>query len=607
MEQLYHQIERLKSRLSARQYLVFSATLVGLAAGMLAVILKLIVHGIQNISHTKYLFSPSKQPYYLAFPTVGILLTVWFVNKILKGDLGRGVANILYEIARKSAHVKRHKIYSHIVTSALTVGLGGSAGLEAPIVVTGSAVGSNLATALKHAYRDRALLLGCGAAAGIAAVFNAPIAGVMFAMEVLLVDVSISAFIPLIISAACGALFSRAVLNEDSLFSFKLQQPFNWVNTPFYILLGILSAFVSLYYVRIAHSITNYFKNSTLKSYQKALLGGFILALLIALFPSLFGEGYPSIRLLADGKPEILLQKSILSDFLPKNMDKNTFLGFNTEGSILLFFLGATIFIKAIATSVTLGSGGNGGNFAPSLFVGAYVGFFFSRLINTVFNVKLTESNFTIVGMAGILSGVMYAPLTAIFLIAEVAGGYDLIIPLMIVSTISNVFVRHFEPISIETKAMIERGEVFSQDKDRNILLLLKASKLIETDFKTVKPTDSLGELVDTIKVSYRNLFAVVNEKGQFEGILTLDDVRSVMFDVTLYDKLFVEDIMKMPPSVLHLNEDMGAVMKKFDQTNAWNLPVVDESGAYVGFISKSAIFSNYRSQLISMSDRDDK
>ena len=602
MTQLYYQLQRFKSKISARQYLVFSATLVGIAAGILAVVLKLIVHGIQTLSHTTQVFAPLKQPYYLVFPTVGILLTVLFVNRILKGDLGRGVSNILFEIARKSAHVKRHKLYSHIITSALTAGFGGSAGLEAPIVVTGSAVGSNLATALGHLYRERALLLGCGAAAGIAAVFNAPIAGVMFAMEVLLADVTISAFIPLIISAACGALFSRVVLNEDSLFSFKLQQPFNWHNTPFYVLLGIFSAFVSLYYVRTAHLISNYFKNSSLSSYQKALLGGFILAALIAVFPSLFGEGYPSIRLLADGKPEVLLQKSILADFIPQNLSKDTFLGFNTEGSVLLLFLGATLFIKAIATSVTLGSGGNGGNFAPSLFVGSYVGFVFARFINVLFNWKLPESNFTIVGMAGILSGVMYAPLTAIFLIAEVAGGYDLIIPLMIVSTISNVFVRHFEPISIETKAMIERGEVFSHDKDRNILLLLKADTLIETDFKTVKPTDSLGVLIETIKVSKRNLFAVVNEKQEFEGILTLDDVRSVMFDVALYDTLFVENIMKMPPSVLRLTDDMGTVMKKFDETNAWNLPVVDAENVYIGFISKSAIFSNYRSQLISMS-----
>ncbi len=601
MAQLYYQFQRFKSSISARQYLVFSATLVGIAAGFLAIVLKLIVHGIQTLSHTTQVFAPLKQPYYLVFPTVGILLTVLFINKILNGDLGRGVSNILFEIARKSAHVKRHKLYSHVITSALTAGFGGSAGLEAPIVVTGSAVGSNLATALGHAYRERALLLGCGAAAGIAAVFNAPIAGVMFAMEVLLADVTISAFIPLIISAACGALFSRAVLNEDSLFSFKLQQPFNWHNTPFYVLLGVFSAFISLYYVRIAHSVSTFFKNSSLSSYQKALLGGFILAALIAVFPSLFGEGYPSIRLLADGKPELLLQKSILADFIPQNLSKDTFLGFNTEGSILLLFLGATLFIKAIATSVTLGAGGNGGNFAPSLFVGSYVGFFFARFINMLFNLKLPESNFTIVGMAGILSGVMYAPLTAIFLIAEVAGGYDLIIPLMIVSTISNVFVRHFEPISLETKAMIERGEVFSHDKDRNILLLLKADNLIETDFKTVKPTDSLGVLIETIKISHRNLFAVVNEKQEFEGILTLDDVRSVMFDVALYDTLFVENIMKMPPSVLRINDDMGTVMKKFDETNAWNLPVVDAENVYIGFISKSAIFSNYRSQLISM------
>jgi chloride channel protein, CIC family len=396
-------------------------------------------------------------------------------------------------------------------------------------------------------------------------------------------------------------LFSRAVLNESSLFSFKLQQPFNWINTPFYVILGIFCAFISLYYVRTAHTISTFFKNARLSVYQKALLGGVILALLIAFFPSLFGEGYSSIRLLADGKADVLLQKSAFSDFIPQNLSKKTFLGFNTEGSFLLAFLGATIFIKAIATAVTLGSGGNGGNFAPSLFVGSYVGFFFSRFINTVFNLKLTESNFTIVGMAGILSGVMYAPLTAIFLIAEVAGGYDLIIPLMIVSTISSVFVRHFEPISIETKAMIARGEVFSQDKDRNILLLLKANHLIETDFKTIEPSHSLGELIETIKISKRNLFAVVGKNGRFEGILTLDDVRSVMFDVSLYDTILVEDLMKIPPAVLRLNEDMGAVMKKFDDTQAWNLPVVDESGAYVGFISKSAIFSNYRNQLISM------
>ncbi len=598
MKQLFSFFQQIKSRLSARQYLVFSATLIGISAGILALALKLTVRGIQILFNTEQLFSPLKQPYYLVLPLVGILLSVLFVNRFLNGDLGRGVANILFEIARKSAHVKRHKIYSHIVTSAFTVGFGGSAGLEAPIVVTGSAVGSNLATALGHSYRERALLLGCGAAAGIAAVFNAPIAGVMFAMEVLLADVTISAFIPLIISAACGALFSKVILNETSLFSFKLQQPFNWINTPFYILLGIFCAFISLYYIRMSHIISSFLKNPVFNTYQKVIFGGCVLAVLIALFPSLFGEGYSSIRLLADGKADVLFQKSAFFDYFTRNSAQKPVF---TEGVILLCFLGATIFAKAIATSVTLAAGGNGGNFAPSLFVGSYVGFVFSRLFNTVFNLKLTESNFTIVGMAGILSGVMYAPLTAIFLIAEVAGGYDLIIPLMIVSTISSVFVRHFEPISIETKAMIERGEVFSQDKDRNILLLLTANKLIETDFKTINPNNSLGELIDVIKTSKRNLFAVVNENGRFEGILTLDDVRSVMFDVELYPKIFVEDLMKMPPSVLRLNEDMGAVMKKFDDTNAWNLPVVDELGIYIGFISKSAIFSNYRNQLISM------
>ena len=423
-------IFQVKETLSTRQFLVFSATLVGISAGFLAVLLKLLVHSIQRIFNTAQLFSPEQKPWMVAFPTVGIVLTVVFIQKILRGDLGKGVSNVLFEIAQKSAFVKRHKLYSHIVTSAMTVGLGGSAGLEGPIVITGSAVGSNLATALRHGYRERTLLLGCGAAAGIAAVFNAPIAGVMYAMEVLLADVSVSSFIPLIISAACGALFSKITLNEESLFAFHLSD-FNWRNTPFYLVMSIFTAFISLYFVRLSHAISGFFKKTPLGIYPKALLGGTILAALIFLFPALFGEGYASIRLLADGKPEVLLQKSVFSNL-------------NADSTAILIFLGATIFVKAVATSVTIGSGGNGGNFAPSLFVGSFVGFTFARLMNMSFGLRLPEANFTVVGMAGVLAGVMYAPLTAIFLIAEVAGGYDLIIPLMIVATFSNFFVRHF-------------------------------------------------------------------------------------------------------------------------------------------------------------------
>jgi chloride channel protein, CIC family len=312
-----------------------------------------------------------------------------------------------------------------------------------------------------------------------------------------------------------------------------------------------------------------------------------ILAVLMYIFPPLFGEGYESIRLLADGNTEVLLKNSIFSEYRFQN-------------SAIILFIGAIVFVKAIATSVTLSSGGNGGNFAPSLFVGSFLGFCFAYILNTVFGLDLPLGNFTIVGMAGVLSGVFYAPLTGIFLIAEVTGGYELIIPLMIVSTISSVFIRHFEPVSLEMKNMIEKGEVFSQDKDRNILLLLKTLDIIETDFKTIQPTARLRDLIEVIKHSKRNLYAVVNKNGQLEGILTLDDVREVMFDIRFYDKLLVKNLMKSPPSVLEVNESMSDVMKKFDETQAWNLPVVD-AGQYVGFISKSAIFSKYRGELMSM------
>ena len=580
----------LKEKLSPNQFIIFAAIIVGIAAGAMAAILKTFVHLIHTLADTEGLFSPEKLPLRVFFPIIGILLTVWVVNTLLKGDLGKGVSNILYEIAQKSAFVKRHKMISHVITSSLTVGFGGSAGLEAPIVITGSAVGSNIAIGLGLAYRERVLLLGCGAAAGIAAVFNSPIAGVMFAMEVLLADVTLSSFIPLIISAAVGALFSKILFNEKTLFLFRLQEAFNYKNVPFYVFLAVVCAFVSLYYVRISHFISGIFKNWKVNSYIKALVGGLILAGLIYIFPSLFGEGYASIRLLADGQTDILLKNSIFSEYRFQNW-------------WVLGFIGATVFVKAIASSVTLSSGGNGGNFAPSLFVGAFLGFAFAYFFNTLFKTDLPLGNFSMVGMAGVLSGVMYAPLTGIFLIAEVTGGYELIIPLMIVSTLSNFIVRQFEPVSLEVKNMIEKGEIFSQDKDRNILLLLKTSNLIETDFKTISVKARLKDLVDLIKNSKRNLFAVVNSDNELEGILTLDDVRKVMFDTDMYNKILVKNLMMPPPSVLSVNESMSDIMKKFDETNAWNLPVVDENNQFLGFISKSNIFSKYRSELISMSE----
>ncbi|MFN0203828.1 MAG: chloride channel protein [Bacteroidia bacterium] len=582
-------VNLLNEKLSPKQFLMFAAILVGICTSLLALFLKLSVATIHHLFATDALFSPVKEPFMLIFPIIGILLSVVFTQKVLAGKLHRGVAHILYEITKKSAFVQKHKIYSQIITSSFTVGLGGSAGLEAPIVVTGSAVGSVLSSVLKRGYRDRILLLGCGAAAGIASVFNAPVAGIMFASEVLLAEVSVSSFLPLIISAACGALFSQALLQENTLFLFARQSPFDWTNTPYYLLLAFFTAFVSLYYLRVSQKIHQLFAKITLNPYLKALVGGCLLIGLIYLFPTLFGEGYSSIRALANGKADILVQKSLFASWENKKL-------------VLLFFLGGTILIKAIATSLTLSSGGNGGNFAPSLFVGAFSGFFFVRLFKMLGNTNLPESNFTIVGMAGVLAGVMYAPLTGIFLIAEVTGGYELIIPLMIVAGLTSFIVRQFEPISPEFRAMIEKGEAFSENKDHNILILMDIEKLVEHDFHTVPFHANLGEMVEIIKVSKRNIFPVVNQQQQLEGILALDDLRSIMFETKNYEKIKVENLMKIPPATITITESMTEVLDKFQQTKAWNLPVIDATGKYRGFISKSSVLSQYREQLLRIS-----
>ncbi len=439
-------INWLKGRLNPRQFLVFSSIMVGLTAGIAAVLLKTAVHYIHlaitfdyNVKH-QYVF-------YIAFPTVGILLTVWFVQKVLKGKLGKGLANILYSISKKSSYLPKEQMYTHVVTSALTVGFGGSAGLESPMVTTGAAIGSNYSRTYEIDYKDRTLLLACGAAAGISAAFNSPITGVLFALEVLLVDVRISAFIPLIIAAATGGLLSKIILNENILLSFQLKQPFNYYNVPFYIILGLLSGFVSLYYARIFLKIEGLLKIIRINVYGRAIIGGAVLAVLILFLPSLFGEGYDSIKILSDLNPERLFEHSFIADHISSSW-------------IFLLLIVLTMIFKIVAVAFTLGSGGNGGNFAPSLFVGAYMGFAFASIINLLGIADAPVSNFMLVSMAGILSGVFYAPLTGIFLIAEITGGYELMIPLMIVSTISFLVVNYYEPNSMDTKKLARRGQI---------------------------------------------------------------------------------------------------------------------------------------------------
>jgi chloride channel protein, CIC family len=574
-------IEWTQTKLNKKQFIIFSSILVGLSVGLAAIILKTFVHYIfiaatfKELGNFKYLF--------LVLPIIGIFLTVLVVKKLLHGKLDKGLSHIHYAIANKSSIVPKDQMYAQILTSSLTVGFGGSAGLEAPIVITGAAIGSNYSKTYHLNYKERTLLLACGIAAGIGATFNAPIAGVLFALEVLIIDISISAFTPLIISAATGALISKIILQDDILLSFQ-SQSFNYNNVPFYILLGLLAGIISVYHSRAFTKIENIFSKSPNKIYLNAAIGGLAIAALLFVFPSLFGEGYQSIKSLALQQPENLL-------------DNGVFQNYKSNGWFVLIFVGVLIFVKAIATALTLGSGGNGGNFAPSLFVGSYLGFFLSRCLNMLNLTNLPESNFTMVGMAGILSGLYHAPLTAIFLIAEITGGYTLMIPLMIVSSISYAISKYFEAFSMDTKILGQSGKIFTDDRDHNILTTIRTSNLIETDFQKISPNDTLGNLVEIISKSTRNIFPVTDTENKLLGIIILDNIRDIMFKNEMYDKVTAKELMTNPPTTISPTQTMETVMKKFDETGAWNLPVID-NGQYVGFITKSSVFTSYRTKL---------
>jgi CIC family chloride channel protein len=575
-----------QERLSKKQFILLSSVLVGLSVGVASILLKSFVHLIFTLATYKPIVS--LKYLYLILPVTGIFLTVWCVKKILKGKLEKGLPPVHYAIAKKSGIMPREQMYAQLLTSSLTVGLGGSAGLEAPIVVTGAAWGSNFAKTYRLDYKDRTLLLACGVAAGIGAAFNAPIAGVLFALEVLLLDISISAFTPLIIAAATGALVSKIFLKDDILFSFPQSVAFNYFHVPFYALLGVMTGLLAVYHQRVFLKLEHLFSHLKIGAYKKVFLAGALLAILILFFPGLFGEGYASIKLLATNQTSEIFEHSILF-----HLSSNPWM--------LLALLLLTLLLKVFATAITLGSGGNGGNFAPSLFVGAHTGFVFAAFINLLFKLSLPVSNFTLVGMAGILSGIYHAPLTALFLIAEITGGYNLLIPLMIVSSISFAISRYFEKYGMDTKKLASSGLILTNDKDKNILNSITTSRLVETDFIKLFPTQTLGSFVKVISGSRRNIFPVVNDQNKLLGIIVLDNVREIIFKHELYEKVLVKELMSMPPEVIAPYESMDGVMKKFDETGAWNLPVIDQ-GTYIGFISKSSIFSNYRNKLIDYS-----
>lgn len=580
-------IHWLHAKLTRMQFLMLSGVLVGCAAGLAGVLLKMLVHYIHYFITNKVHIST--QLIFLAlFPFLGIVLTTIIVIAFFKGQSRKGIPAILYEIAQNSSLIPRIKMYSQIIQSAVTVGLGGSAGLESPIAVTGAAIGSNYARVYNLHYKERTLLLAAGATAGIASAFNAPIAGMMFAFEVLLTGVIFSDFLPLIIAAVCGSLISKIILQEEVLFHFESQTPFNYYNVPFYIILGILSGLYARYFAILSGRIEHFFKHLKWQPLRKAIFGGIIVSLLCVLMPPLFGEGYTSIKQLAGGHVERMVQDSFLAYF-------------RLEEWMVLIFLGCVLLLKTIATAVTIQSGGNGGNFAPSLFAGAFLGYFFAAICDAIgFNVPVT--NFVIVGMAGVMSGVMYAPLTAIFLIAESSSGYDLFIPLMIVSTSSFLMVKWFSATWPEIKQLADAGKIFTREMDKNILSAVSFGKLVDVTTPSTSPQTPLRELVELVKNGPLSTIAVISAEHELKGIITMDELRPVMFDTEVYDRLSARDLMKAPITEINMNDNISDVLRKFDETQTWYLPVVKE-GKLAGFLSKSDILAEYRLLMQEYSD----
>jgi CIC family chloride channel protein len=573
-------IHWLHNKMSRNQFLILSGIIVGCAAGLAGVVLKMLVHYIHYFITYKVHFS-TQVIFYALFPFLGIVLTTLVVVWFFKGQSRKGIAAILYEIAQNSSQIPPVKMYSQVLQSAITVGLGGSAGLESPIAVTGAAIGSNYARNYRLGYKERTLLLAAGATAGIAAAFNAPIAGVMFAFEILLTGVVFSDFMPLILASVCGSLLSKIILQEEVLFHFESRQPFNYYNVPFYIVLGLLCALYARYFVIVSQRVEHFFAKLKWSAIQKALLGGVVVSFMCVLLPPLFGEGYTSVKLLAVGDSGDIIQNSLFR-YLP------------TQSWMVLLFTGCICLLKVFATSFTIQSGGNGGNFAPSLFAGGFLGYFFSMACVILGFEHVPLTNLVIVGMAGVMSGVMYAPLTAIFLIAESSSGYDLFIPLMIVSTISFLIAKWFSPTPPDLQHLVDEGKIFTRAHDKNILSMLKIADFVETGIQKVDSRATLRTLIELVKQGSRDMIAVVNADDRLDGIISLDDIRPIMFNPALYDTTTVKQLMKPPPALIHLKDNVADVIRRFDETHAWTLPVIHDN-KLIGIVSKSSILNQYR------------
>lgn len=560
--------------------------MVGICTATSAIILKNLIHWIQHLLSVN--FEADQVNYlYLLYPVIGILLAGLFVKYIVRDDISHGVTKILYAISQRKSRIKPHNMWTSILASSVTIGFGGSVGAEAPIVLTGAAIGSNLGRLFRMEQKTLMLLVGCGAAGAIAGIFKAPIAGLVFVIEVLMLDLTMTSVLPLLITSVTAATMSYIFTGTEAMFKFSQTETFAIERIPYVIFLGIFCGLVSLYFTRIMNWTEGQFRKIGTTFWRKFMLGGIMLSLLIFLFPPLYGEGYDTITHLLNGQFYGL-------------MDNSMFYSLNDSYFGIIIFLNLILLTKVFASSATNGGGGCGGIFAPSLYLGCIAGFIFAHTSNYFpATMYLSEKNFALLGMAGIMSGVMHAPLTGVFLIAELTGGYDLFLPLMIVSIVSYITILMFEPHSIYSMRLAQKGELLTHHKDKAVLTLLSADSIIERDFQSVTPEMSLGDMVKVISQSNRNMFPVVDERGVLLGIVLLDNIRNIMFRPELYNRFRVSKFMVSPPAKVIVNTPMDQIMKIFDETKAWNLPVVDQTGRYMGFMSKSKIFNSYREVLV--------
>lgn len=570
-----------RKHLSAKQFLLILALLVGIASALAAQVLKLLIHEIEHLLTSQFDVTRANW-LFLVYPVVGIFLTALFIKYVVRDDIGHGVTKILYALSRKQGNIRSHNRWSSVIASAITIGFGGSVGAESPIVLTGSAIGSHLGQMFKLDHKTMILLIGCGASGAVAGIFKAPIAGLMFTLEVLMVDLTMGSLLPLLVSCLTATCITYAWTGTQPMFNFVLNDPFTVERVPTAVLLGIFCGFISLYFTRVMNSFEQVFGKLG-NMYAKLALGGSVLAVLIYCFPSLYGEGYNTISMLLSGGggAEAVLNNSL----------------FYGHADWLIVYLCLIILFKVFATTATNGGGGCGGTFAPSLFLGCIGGFVFSRLWNTygVFDVAVPETNYALLGMAGVMSGVFHAPLTGVFLIAELTGGYDLFLPLMIVSVASYLTIHAFERHSIYAMRLARKGELLTHHKDQSVLTLMSLDAIIDKERPKLRPDMYLGQIVQAISTSKSLHFAVVGLEGGLLGVINVNSIRKIIFRSELYRMYHAEQLMQQPQVTLRTDDSMQTIMEKFARCDAGTLPVLSPDDKYVGFVSRTRLLAAYR------------